>query len=151
VKRSFASFLAGLLFGLGLVISQMINPAKVLAFLDLAGNWDPSVAFVMIGAIPVAAIGFRAVRARLAPVLDTQFHGPSHTKVDARLVFGSALFGVGWGLVGYCPGPALTSLALGRWQSFVFVAAMLVGMVGYRLGDCVGVVFSRRHAGEPAP
>ena len=111
----------------------MIDPAKVLAFLDIAGNWDPSLAFVMIGAIPVAAIGFRATRARPAPVLDIEFHGPTRTRVDAGLVIGSTLFGIGWGLVGYCPGPALTSLALGRWQSFVFVAAMLVGMLGYRL------------------
>jgi uncharacterized membrane protein YedE/YeeE len=132
MKQAFAAFLAGLLFGFGLVVSQMIDPAKVLGFLDLAGNWDPSLAFVMIGAIPVAAIGFRATRARRAPLLDTRFLGPSRTRVDASMVIGSALFGVGWGLVGYCPGPALTSLALGRWQSFVFVAAMLVGMIGYR-------------------
>ena len=144
MKRASASLLAGLLFGLGLVISRMIDPAKVLAFLDIAGSWDPSLAFVMIGAIPVAAIGYRVTRARRAPVLDTRFYGPSRTRVDARLVFGSALFGVGWGLVGYCPGPALASLAVGRWQSFVFVAAMLVGMVGYRLGDRANAVFSLR-------
>ena len=122
----------------------MIDPAKVLGFLDIAGIWDPSLAFVMIGAIPIAAIGYRATQARRGPVLDTRFYGPSRTRVDARLVFGSALFGVGWGLVGYCPGPALASLALGRWQSFVFVAAMLVGMVGYRLGDPANAESSRR-------
>jgi uncharacterized membrane protein YedE/YeeE len=144
MKRASASLLAGLLFGLGLVISRMIDPAKVLAFLDIAGSWDPSLAFVMIGAIPVAAIGYRVTRARRVPFFDTRFHGPSRTRVDARLVFGSALFGVGWGLVGYCPGPALASLAVGRWQSFVFVAAMLVGMVGYRLGDRANSVFSLR-------
>jgi uncharacterized protein len=135
MKQSFAALLAGLIFGLGLVMSQMIDPAKVLGFLDIAGNWDPSLAFVMIGAIPVAAIGYRATRARRAPLLDTRFRGPGRTRVDRTLVIGSALFGIGWGLVGYCPGPALTSLALGRWQSFVFVAAMLVGMVGYRVAD----------------
>jgi uncharacterized membrane protein YedE/YeeE len=146
MQRSFAALLAGLIFGLGLVVSHMIDPAKVLGFLDIAGSWDPSLAFVMIGAIPVAAIGFRATRARRAPVLDIEFHGPGRTRVDARLVIGSALFGVGWGLVGYCPGPALTALALGRWQSFVFVAAMLAGMLGYRFGDRTGALFFRRYS-----
>jgi uncharacterized membrane protein YedE/YeeE len=146
MQRSFAAFVAGLIFGLGLVVSHMIDPAKVLGFLDIAGNWDPSLVFVMIGAIPVAAIGFGATRARRAPVLDTQFHGPARTRVDAPLAVGSTLFGIGWGLVGYCPGPALTSLALGRWQSFVFAAAMLVGMLGYRFRDRAGTLFSRRHS-----
>jgi uncharacterized membrane protein YedE/YeeE len=142
MKQSFAALLAGLLFGLGLVVSQMIDPAKVLGFLDLAGSWDPSLAFVMVGAIPVAAIGFRATQSRHAPLLDTRFHGPSRTRVDAALVTGSALFGIGWGLVGFCPGPSLASLALGRWQSIVFVAAMLVGMLGYRFADRAGGRYS---------
>jgi uncharacterized membrane protein YedE/YeeE len=146
MQRALAAFLAGLVFGLGLVVSQMIDPAKVLGFLDIAGSWDPSLAFVMIGAIPVAAIGFRVTRARRVPVLDIEFHGPTRTRVDAGLVIGSTLFGIGWGLVGYCPGPALTSLALGRWQSFVFVAAMLAGMLGYRFRDRAGAVFFRRHS-----
>jgi uncharacterized membrane protein YedE/YeeE len=146
MQRASAAFLAGLVFGLGLVVSHMIDPAKVLAFLDIAGSWDPSLAFVMIGAIPVAAIGFRATRARRAPVLDIEFHGPTRTRIDGTLVIGSTLFGIGWGLVGYCPGPALASLALGRWQSFVFVGAMLVGMVGYRFRDRAGAVFLRRHS-----
>lgn len=138
MNRALVALLAGFLFGLGLVVSQMIDPAKVLGFLDVAGSWDPSLAFVMIGAIPVAAIGFRATRARAAPMLDTQFHGPVQTRVDARLLAGAALFGVGWGLVGYCPGPALTSLALGQWQSLVFVAAMLAGMLAHRLAGRAG-------------
>ena len=146
MQRSVAAFLAGLIFGLGLVVSQMIDPAKVLGFLDIAGNWDPSLAFVMIGAIPVAAIGFRATRARRAPVLDIEFHGPTGTRVDTGLIIGSTLFGIGWGLVGYCPGPALTSLALGRWQSFVFVAAMLAGMAGYRFRDRAGAAVFRRYS-----
>ena len=146
MKRSLAAFLAGLIFGLGLVVSRMIDPAKVLGFLDIAGNWDPSLALVMIGAIPVAAIGFRTTRARETPMLDTQFHGSTRTRVDTGLIIGSTLFGIGWGLVGYCPGPALTSLSLGRWQSFVFVAAMLAGMIGYRFRDRAGAVFSRRHS-----
>jgi uncharacterized membrane protein YedE/YeeE len=146
MKQSFAALLAGLLFGLGLVVSQMIDPAKVLGFLDIAGSWDPSLAFVMLGAIPVAAIGYRATRGRHAPWLDTRFYGTNRTGVDTTLVIGSALFGVGWGLVGFCPGPALTSLVLGRWQSWVFVAAMLVGMIGYRFLDRVGALFFRRHS-----
>jgi len=146
MQRASAAFLAGLIFGLGLVVSQMIDPAKVLGFLDTAGNWDPSLAFVMIGAIPVAAVGFRATRARPAPVLDIAFHGATRIRIDAGLVIGSTLFGIGWGLVGFCPGPALTSLALGRWQSFVFVAAMLAGMLGYRFRDRATAVFVRRHS-----
>jgi uncharacterized membrane protein YedE/YeeE len=129
----------------------MIDPAKVLGFLDIAGNWDPSLAFVMIGAIPVAAIGFRATRARPAPVLDSEFHGPARTRIDPALVLGSTLFGIGWGLVGFCPGPALTSLALGRWQSIVFVAAMLAGMAGYRFRGRAGALFFRRHSTFFAP
>jgi uncharacterized membrane protein YedE/YeeE len=146
MKQSFAALLAGLLFGLGLVVSQMIDPAKVLGFLDIAGSWDPSLAFVMIGAIPVAAIGYRATRGPPAPLLDTRFHGPSRTRVDKPLVIGSALFGVGWGLVGFCPGQALASLVLGRWQSWVFVAAMLAGMVLYRFLDRAGALFSRGYS-----
>ena len=136
--RTLAACLAGLLFGLGLVVSRMIDPAKVLGFLDLAGDWDPSLAFVMIGAIPVAALGYRATLARRAPLFDSGFHGPTRTQVDRPLVVGAALFGAGWGLVGYCPGPALTALALGMWQTYVFVAAMLIGMVSHRLADRAG-------------
>jgi uncharacterized membrane protein YedE/YeeE len=146
MKQSVAALLAGLIFGLGLVVSHMIDPAKVLGFLDLAGNWDPSLALVMAGAIPVAAIGFRAMQGRAAPVLGTQFHGPTRTAVDTPLVIGAALFGIGWGLIGFCPGPALTSLVLGRWQSWVFVAAMLAGMVGYRFLDRAGALFPRRYS-----
>ncbi len=142
MRRTLASLLAGLLFGLGLIVSHMIDPAKVLAFLDLAGNWDPSLAFVMIGAIPVAAVGFRATRGQRAPLFDTRFHGPARTRIDRPLVAGAALFGIGWGLVGFCPGPAVTSLALGRWQSFVFVAAMLIGMAAHRLADRAGGRYS---------
>ncbi|HEV2334450.1 MAG TPA: YeeE/YedE family protein [Stellaceae bacterium] len=146
MKQSFAALVAGLLFGLGLVISHMIDPAKVLGFLDIAGSWDPSLAFVMAGAIPIAAIGFGATRARAAPILATRFQGPSRTRLDRTLVIGAALFGVGWGLVGYCPGPALTSLVLGRWQSWVFVAAMLVGMAGYGFLDRASALFTRRYS-----
>jgi uncharacterized membrane protein YedE/YeeE len=124
-----AAFICGLIFGLGLVISQMSNPAKVLNFLDFAGAWDPSLGFVMGGAVAVAAIGFRLARGRKAPLLAESFHMPQKTEIDARLICGAALFGIGWGLVGFCPGPALTALSFGRPAPYLFVAAMIVGMV----------------------
>jgi uncharacterized membrane protein YedE/YeeE len=122
------AFLAGLLFGSGLILSGMSNPAKVLAFLDLAGQWDPSLLFVMVGAILVAAIAFRVGGARARTVFGGHIHIPGAARVDARLVLGSVVFGVGWGLVGYCPGPALTSLGVGGWPTLLFVAAMIAGM-----------------------
>ncbi|WP_040580168.1 YeeE/YedE family protein [Methyloferula stellata] len=128
-----AALISGLIFGVGLVISQMINPAKVLNFLDVTGTWDPSLAFVMAGAIPVAALGFYLGRRRAAPVLAQSFHGPTQTKIDFRLIAGATLFGIGWGLIGFCPGPALAALQSGRHEVFIFVAAMIGGMVVFRL------------------
>jgi hypothetical protein len=133
MHRSAVSFISGLLLGLGLVVSAMISPAKVLAFLDIAGEWDPSLAFVMAGAVAVSAIGFRVGAARNAPLFAPEFGGPTRRAVDRPLVLGAALFGVGWGLAGFCPGPAVAGLALGRYEPAVFVAAMLCGMVGYRI------------------
>jgi uncharacterized protein len=130
-----ASFLVGLLFAAGLMVSRMIDPAKVLGFLDVLGNWDPSLAIVMATAVPVAALGFAAARRRSAPVLAPEFNLPSATAIDRRLVLGSALFGVGWGLVGYCPGPALASLLLGRPEAAIFVVAMLAGMAAFALRE----------------
>jgi uncharacterized membrane protein YedE/YeeE len=131
-----SAFAAGLLFGLGLVVSQMVNPAKVLGFLDVFGAWDPSLALVMAGAVAVAAFGFRAAQRRGNPVLAPRPESPTRRNIDARLVAGAVLFGVGWGLVGLCPGPALTALPLGPWlglwQVWVFVAAMLAGMALYQ-------------------
>lgn len=124
---------SGLLFGLGLTISGMINPAKVLGFLDFAGHWDPSLAFVMAAAIPVAAVGFAIARRCQAPLCATTFSGPTKSKVDTRLVAGAVIFGIGWGLAGYCPGPALASLGLGGWRVLVFVGSMLVGMMAFRI------------------
>jgi uncharacterized membrane protein YedE/YeeE len=123
------AFVCGLVFGLGLVISQMANPAKVLNFLDFAGRWDPSLAFVMSGAVVTAAIGFRLAWRSKAPLLAESFHLPQKARIDARLVGGAALFGTGWGLVGFCPGPALTALSFGGWEAALFVAAMIVGMM----------------------
>lgn len=123
-----SAFAAGLLFGLGLLVSQMVNPAKVLAFLDIAGSWDPSLAFVMIGAIAASSIGYTVAKSRGIPVLGDRLEIPSRRDFDARLIGGAALFGIGWGLVGLCPGPAVTMLPLGLWQGLAFVVAMLMGM-----------------------
>ncbi|HYM71829.1 MAG TPA: DUF6691 family protein [Stellaceae bacterium] len=119
---------AGLLFGLGLTVSQMINPAKVLGFLDVLGDWDPSLVLVMATAIPVAALGYAFGRHRRAPLCGTAFMMPAQTDIDRRLIFGAVLFGVGWGTVGYCPGPAVSALLLGNPGTVLFVAAMLAGM-----------------------
>jgi len=121
-------FVAGLVFGLGLLLSGMADPAKVLGFLDLAGAWDPSLAFVMAGAIAVAAPAFALARRRAKALLGGPMQLPTATAIDRRLVLGSLTFGVGWGLAGFCPGPALVALGLGAPQAVVFVAAMLAGM-----------------------
>lgn len=118
----------GLLFGLGLIVSGMSNPAKVLNFLDLFGTFDPSLAFVMGGAVVVAFIGFRLVLRRERPLMAPRFQLPTRTDIDARLIVGPALFGLGWGLGGFCPGPAFTALGLAAPGTLAFVPAMLVGM-----------------------
>ncbi|RUO98611.1 YeeE/YedE family protein [Hyphomicrobium sp.] len=120
--------IAGLLFGFGLLLSGMANPAKVLNFLDVAGHWDASLAFVMGGAVLVTAIGYRLVFRRPKPVLDESFRVPTARQIDSQLVLGAAVFGVGWGLVGLCPGPALVSLPLASPAIVVFVPAMLIGV-----------------------
>src|SRR5215207_3023647 len=123
-----SAFACGLLFGLGLIISQMVNPAKVLAFLDVFGNWDPSLAFVMAGAVTVSALGYVVARHRGAPIFAPRLEIPTRRDVDPRLISGAALFGIGWGLAGLCPGPALTSLTFGPWKVFAFVVPMVAGM-----------------------
>lgn len=123
-----SAFASGLIFGLGLVISQMINPAKVLAFLDIFGDWDPSLALVMAGAVAVSALGYAYARRRGVPVLAPKLEVPARRDLDPRLLTGAAIFGVGWGLVGLCPGPALVDLVAGPWPVFVFVAAMVAGL-----------------------
>jgi uncharacterized protein len=122
------AFICGLVFGLGLILSGMANPAKVLGFLDLAGHWDPSLAFVMIGAIAIATLGFRVARSRSVSVLGAPMQLPAAKRIDWRLVGGSLLFGAGWGLAGFCPGPALVSAGSGQPHAWLFVAAMLAGM-----------------------
>ena len=130
-----AAFLAGLMFGGGLILSGMSNPAKVLAFLDIAGSWDPSLLFVMLGAIVVAALAFRFARTRVRPLFGSHIHVPGAGRIDTPLVLGSVTFGIGWGLVGYCPGPALTALAVGGRSTLLFVAAMVAGMAIFEVAE----------------
>ncbi len=118
----------GLLFGIGLVMSGMSDPAKVLNFLDLAGTWDPSLAFVMGGAVIVAFFGYRLVLKRDRPIVGTKFRIPTRTELEPRIFAGPAIFGFGWGLAGFCPGPALTALGLAAPGTLIFVPAMFVGM-----------------------
>jgi hypothetical protein len=128
-------FLVGLLFGLGLMLSGMTDPGKVLGFLDLAGAWDPSLALVMGGAIAVGVAAFAVAKKRTVTFLGGALHWPQAESVDKRLVLGSMLFGAGWGLAGFCPGPALVSLASGKTKAAVFVAAMVLGMVLFEKAD----------------
>jgi uncharacterized membrane protein YedE/YeeE len=129
-------FVIGLTFGLGLVIAGMSNPAKVLNFLDLAaipaGTWDPSLAFVLTGAIAVTFVGFRIVLKRKQPIFGEKFHLPTASDLDSRIFVGPAIFGIGWGLAGFCPGPAFTALGTGSASGALFVVAMMIGMVTAR-------------------
>lgn len=131
----FFEFIAGLLFGLGLILSGMTNPAKVLGFLDLFGLWDPSLAFVMGGAILVGIFAFALARKRTTNFFGGAMHLPKATHIDKRLVVGSLMFGVGWGLAGFCPGPVLVSMAAGHDKALVFVAAMLIGMMIFEIAE----------------
>lgn len=131
----FASLLAGLVFGLGLIVSGMANPAKVLGFLDLAGAWDPSLAFVMGGAIAVGVVAFFVAHQRTVSFLGAEMKLPTARHIDKRLVGGSLLFGIGWGIAGFCPGPGLVALGLGEPKAVIFVVAMLVGMGAFELAE----------------
>ncbi|MDQ1186751.1 YeeE/YedE family protein [Agrobacterium larrymoorei] len=129
-----AALASGLIFGLGLSLSGMLNPARVQAFLDVFGHWDPSLAFVLGGAVLIAFIGVRVAKRMEHPVLDDRFHLSTNQKIDAPLIIGSALFGLGWGLGGFCPGPAIASLSVASLtgsapQVVLFVVAMLIGMM----------------------
>lgn len=127
MKKILLALVSGTLFGLGLSLSQMINPNKVLGFLDITGNWDPSLAFVMLGALTVTFISFRWVLKRSAPLLDNGFHVSKNRQVDKPLLLGAALFGIGWGMSGYCPGPAVAGLGLGTLEALVMVASIYAG------------------------
>jgi len=133
--NALAAFGAGLLFGLGLLLSGMADPGKVIGFLDLAGRWDPSLAFVMAGAIAVGAFAFAFGRRRARSFLGGAMHIPTRRDIDARLVLGSVVFGIGWGIGGFCPGPALVSFGSGQDKAAVFVAAMLGGMLFYQAAE----------------
>lgn len=128
-----AALLSGLVFGLGLIVSGMANPAKVLGFLDLTGDWDPSLAFVMAGAIAVGIVAFAVARKRTVSLLGADMKLPTARHIDRRLLGGSALFGIGWGIAGFCPGPGLVALGMGKVKALVFVVAMLAGMAVYEL------------------
>jgi len=123
---------AGLLFGQGLIISRMIDPKKVMDFLDISGDWDPSLAFVMIGAIAVTSIGYRFLFKANSPLFADLFRLPLSKQIDSKLIGGAILFGIGWGLAGLCPGPALVDLSLGLPSVMLFVVAMVIGINGYR-------------------
>jgi uncharacterized membrane protein YedE/YeeE len=127
------SLLAGLVFGLGLILSGMADPRKVLGFLDLAGAWDPSLALVMLGAIAVGLVAFAIAKRRTTSLLGLSLNLPTGRHIDARLIGGSLLFGAGWGIAGFCPGPALTALGMGEVKALVFVIAMLLGMSVFEL------------------
>lgn len=127
--RRVIAFFCGLLFGIGLLLAGMADPAKVLAFLDLGGHWDPSLALVMAGAIGVAALPLNLARRRTRALLGGAMQLPTRRDLDARLIGGSLLFGIGWGIAGICPGPALAILLSGHWQAPLFVVAMLAGML----------------------
>jgi uncharacterized membrane protein YedE/YeeE len=135
VKQTLVSGLSGLLFGVGLLVSGMTRPSKVVGFLDVTGAWDPSLAFVMMGAIAVHFVAYRIVPRMPSPLLGGSFSIPTRADVDARLVTGAALFGLGWGLGGFCPGPALVTLATGGRDVLVFVGGMLGGMVLFQVVD----------------
>ena len=133
MMRNLAAGVAGIVFGRGLAVSGMTDPAKVLGFLDVAGAWDPSLILVMGGAVVVAFFAFRAIYGRGRPLLEVSFEAIRNERFDARLVGGSALFGVGWGLVGFCPGPAFSALAYGLAEPLIFVAAVIAGAALYNL------------------
>lgn len=150
MKAALASFGSGALFGVGLIVAGMTKPEKVVGFLDFTGSWDPSLMFVMGGAVMVHFVLFRVIRRLPSPVFDTKFHIPTRRDLDARLLLGAALFGIGWGLGGFCPGPGLVSLASGSLAPLVFVLAMTAGMLVQRTWDSIRL---RKNVGatEPAP
>ncbi len=129
--RVVAAFVSGIVFGLGLALSGMLNPVRVQGFLDITRDWDPSLGFVLAGAVSVSALGMALVRRMREPLLDSRFHLPETRVIDRRLLVGSAIFGVGWGMVGLCPGPALASLSLGLPATVLFIASMLAGMAAH--------------------
>ncbi len=141
MRSMLTSFVSGVIFAVGLGIGGMTQPAKVIGFLDFAGNWDPSLAFVMIGAISVHAFLYRVIRKRPSPLFSPAFSLPTRTDIDLSLVGGAVIFGLGWGLAGFCPGPALTSLTSGNFSPVIFSTGMIAGMLLY---EFIGVLRPRQ-------
>ena len=135
MKNSLLAMVVGFLFALGLGLSGMTEPEKVVGFLDLFGNWDPSLMFVMIGAIAVHFVSYKIIRKRASPLLSADWHVPTKTNISSSLIIGSLLFGTGWGLAGFCPGPALTALSSLNARPLLFVVSMLVGMLIFQQVD----------------
>ncbi len=133
MRLSISTFISGLLFGGGLTVSQMVNPNKVMSFLDIFGDWDPSLAFVMGGALIVTFIGYRLVLKRERPLFEDGFRLPTRTDIDPPLLIGAGLFGVGWGLAGLCPGPALASATFGGINAYIFLGTMIMTILLYRI------------------
>ena len=135
LQRGISALVAGIVFGVGLAVSQMVNPEKVLAFLNIAGSWDPSLMFVMAGAIAVTFVGFRLFSSQ-SPLFAERLELPTNTQIDNRLVIGAVIFGLGWGLAGYCPGPAIAGLGSGSMEPPIFLGAMIAGsLVASRIGE----------------
>lgn len=126
------ALLSGILFGLGLGLSQMVDRERVIGFLDIAGKWDPTLIFVLGGAVGVTLLSFRWVLGRKQPVLASTFSVPNRKDIDRKLITGAIIFGIGWGIAGYCPGPSLTALVLGIWNPVLFVGAFIAGSLAYR-------------------
>lgn len=132
------ALLSGILFGAGLALSQMTNPNKVINFLDIAGNWDPSLVFVMVGALAITTLCFRKILKRSAPLFDKQFYLSSKSAIDKPLIIGAAIFGIGWGISGYCPGPSIAGLGLGNFEAVVMIGSIYLGFVAHRLYASMG-------------
>jgi hypothetical protein len=149
MRKYLGIIVAGLLFGLGLAVSEMTHASKVLSFLDVTGNWDPSLMFVLGGAVGVTVVAFRFILKRAVPVLEDRFHLPTARSIDAPLLVGAAIFGIGWGISGYCPGPGVALLAAPGWETWVFIPAMLLGALLHKAstateGDDVAVLRSNK-------
>ena len=133
MKKNLVAFAGGIIFGLGLCISKMVDPHKIMGFLDVADNWDPSLLLVMLSALVIVSIGYRLALKREKPVLDKKFYLPTNNQLDIKLILGAILFGVGWGLIGYCPGPIVTSLGFLSVDIVLVFISMLVGMLTWTL------------------
>lgn len=133
MKLIIIALISGILFGIGLALSQMTNPAKVLNFLDIAGNWDPSLIFVMAGALAVTTLCFRKILKRPTPLFDKEFYLSSKSAIDKPLLIGAAIFGIGWGISGYCPGPSIAGLGMGNFEAVVMIFSIYLGLIAHRL------------------